>query len=136
MFISNNAHRFTCGERKVCQNIKKSQNIMKVVVAATSRYTGILTIPLCDKHILPELTWNVWLKYQVPDSKIMINLQSSSRWKIWVWNLKKLIKIWSKKRIVYWYSFLLTFAKHAMLKTAVMFWKLFFLCSLCFSIDQ
>ena len=25
-------HRFTCGERKICLNIKKSQNIMKVVV--------------------------------------------------------------------------------------------------------
>ena len=26
------AYRFTCGERKICRNIKKSQNIMKVVV--------------------------------------------------------------------------------------------------------
>ena len=27
------AHRFTCGERKICQNIKESQNIMKIIVA-------------------------------------------------------------------------------------------------------
>ena len=27
------AHRFTCGERKTCKNIKKSQNIMKMIVA-------------------------------------------------------------------------------------------------------
>ena len=26
------AHRFTCGERKISYSIKKSQNIMKVVV--------------------------------------------------------------------------------------------------------
>ena len=26
------AHRFTGGERKICKNIKKSQNIMKMIV--------------------------------------------------------------------------------------------------------
>ena len=52
------------------------------------------------------------------------------------WNLKKSIKIWIKISVIYWYSFPLTFAKHATLKTSVMFWKLFFLCSLRFSIDQ
>ena len=26
------AHRFTCGERKIWQNIEKSQNIMKLIV--------------------------------------------------------------------------------------------------------
>ena len=32
MIISNNAHHFTCGERKIWQSIKKSQNIMKMIV--------------------------------------------------------------------------------------------------------
>ena len=27
------AHRFTCGEKKIWQNIEKSQNIMKLIVA-------------------------------------------------------------------------------------------------------
>ena len=26
------AHRFTCGEKKIWQNIEKSQNIMKLIV--------------------------------------------------------------------------------------------------------
>ena len=26
------AHRFTCGEKKICLNIKMSQNIMKMIV--------------------------------------------------------------------------------------------------------
>ena len=30
-------YRFTCGERKICRIIKKSQNIMKVVVATNEK---------------------------------------------------------------------------------------------------
>ena len=30
--IQTYAHRFTGGERKICKNIKKSQNIMKMIV--------------------------------------------------------------------------------------------------------
>ena len=26
------AHRFTCGEKKICEKIEKSQNIMKLIV--------------------------------------------------------------------------------------------------------
>ena len=48
------------------------------------------------KHILPELTVNAWLKYQVHDPKSEIKLQSSSHRKIWVWHLTKAIKIWIK----------------------------------------
>ena len=33
MFVTNNTFCFTCGERKIWSNIKKSQNIMSMIVA-------------------------------------------------------------------------------------------------------
>ena len=37
-------HRFTCGEEKIWQNIKKSQNIMKMIagVAKRNENTGVI----------------------------------------------------------------------------------------------
>ena len=45
MFISNNLHSFTCGERKIWQNIKEPQNIMKMIVGRQS--TIFSTSTLC-----------------------------------------------------------------------------------------
>ena len=45
-------YRFTCGERKICQNIKKSQNIMKVVV-------GLFILYLCDLFFILSLIFVV-----------------------------------------------------------------------------
>ena len=77
MFISNNPHRFTCGERKIWWNIKKSPNIMKMIEGSTVNQLqslqclktptcidNVRKLNLCSKTNISKTAWiNTW-KYK------------------------------------------------------------------------
>ena len=41
------AHRFTCGEKKICLNIKMSQNVMKMIVCILAGAYSAQVLDIC-----------------------------------------------------------------------------------------
>ena len=68
MFTSNNHIRFTCGEKKICSNIKKCQNFRTRLTARIIKISNILAgiyfIFVKKKHPRPNLKgfqYQIWI---------------------------------------------------------------------------